>query len=952
MKNFVVTLFLAVVNVTIMFAIPAEPKIDNHIQPDGTQLSVILCGDEYMGYYTTIDGVPLAKESNNSFYIAEWDDTQLVPTKILAHNPQLREEEERDYIEANSQNTIEQISLYRAMKQGFANQLRTKKTKMLRENIQPSEKSLLKSSTSPTKGLIILVNFPDRSFLSSSTNAEISAMMNEEGYNRNGHIGSLRDYFYDQSSGRLDITFDVVGPVTVSKNMSYYGADQGSTHDSHVGEMVAEACNLVDGYVNFADYDWYDDGEVEQVYVIYAGYSQASGAPSYTIWPKEWYLSYSDYGRYITLDGVIIDTFACSSELDGTSGSTIDGIGTACHEFSHCMGLPDLYDTSDNGTYGMGTWSVMDMGCYNSNGRIPCNYTAFERNYAGWMPSSQLQVLKEPVSITQMPSLSDDDAMAYRIYNDGSVYKEYFILENRQQKGWDVGCSAHGLLITHIDYDADAWGYNNVNNDPSHRRYTIKPADNDLSYSSEAGDTYPGIYGKSSFTDTSSPAALFYQPTKSGSYYLGKPITNISESNGKISFDFMGGTSGGEESEEVELSRDGWSARADGYAASMYDGPPRYAFDGDLNSHWHSRYDDSGGGSTNYELPHYIQFDLGSVQEFSAFNYVSRTANGSQNGDIANYEIYISNSDMTYSLGSGYVPTTGTKIKSGTFTYNNSREHYVLLGGNFSARYLLLLCKSTANGTKFSACSEFYLYNTPSSGTEEGEYCTPSVTTQGTATSYVGQIVTLSTTGAAVNALWNNPKTENYNGAVQPIENTFTAYPGQTITLNISDKNTVWGLVRVYVDLNGNYLFDLDEQIFADADRNRTTQISQTFTLSPDIPEGKYLMRVMYVAGSNEKNLWACDDYTEGGYYDFEFTVETDETAITSHQTAKTKVYVTDGTIVVETSTKSIEPISVYNVAGTLLAQSYTRGSVTKLQVSQSGLFIVKVGGEVYRVVK
>ncbi|MBR3608903.1 MAG: hypothetical protein IKL50_03330, partial [Bacteroidales bacterium] len=288
----------------------------------------------------------------------------------------------------------------------------------------------------------------------------------------------------------------------------------------------------------------------------------------------------------------------------------------------------------------------------------------------------------------------------------------------------------------------------------------------------------------------------------------------------------------------------------------------------------------------------------------------------------------------------------------GTFTYNNSREHYVQLGGNFSARYLLLLCKSTANGTKFSACSEFYLYNTPSSGTEEGDYCTPSVTTQGTATSYVGQIVTLSTTGAAVNALWNNPKTENYNGADQPVENTFTAYSGQTITLNISDKNTVWGLVRVYVDLNGNYLFDSNEQIFADADRNRTTQISQTFTLSPDIPEGKYLMRVMYVAGSNEKNLWACDDYTEGGYYDFEFMVETDETAITSHQTAKTKVYVTDGTIVVETSAKSVEPISVYNVAGTLLAQSYTRGSVTKLQVSQSGLFIVKVGGEVYRVVK
>lgn len=858
----------------------------------------------------------------------------------MAHNIEEREEDEIKFIEQNISNTQKNISLLRDKMLQQTNLLRRDRLEKRLKNNQTS--SLLKSSNSTSKGLIILVNFADRSFISS--NAEISAMMNEVGYNKNGHIGSLHDYFYDQSGGKLNITFDVVGPVTVSKNMSYYGADQGTTHDSHVGEMVAEACNLVDAYVNFGDYDWYDDGEVDQIYIIYAGYSQASGAPSYTIWPKEWYLSYSDYGKTLTLDGVTIETFACSSELDGTSGSNIDGIGTACHEFSHCMGLPDLYDTSNNGTFGMGSWSVMDMGCYNGNGKIPCNYTAFERNYAGWLTSAQLQILKEPVSITDMPSLSDDDAIAYRIYNDGSVYSEYFILENRQQKGWDSGCPGHGLLITHIDYDADAWAYNTVNNDASHRRFTIKPADNNLSSASLAGDTYPGTSGNTSFTDTSSPSANFYQPTKSGSYYLGKPITNIRESNGAISFDFMGGTSGGDESEEIQLSRDGWSAKADGYAASMYDGPPRYAFDGDLNSHWHSRYDDSGGGSTNYELPHYIQFDLGSVQEFSAFNYVSRTANGSQNGDVASYEIYIANNDMTYSLGSGYVPSIGTKIKSGTFTYNNSREHYVQLGDNYSARYLLLLCKSTNNGTKFSACSEFYLYNTPNSGIEDGDYCSPSVTTQGTANSYVGQIVTLSTTGAEVNAMWNNPKTENYNGALEPIENTFTAYPGQTITLNISDKNTVWGLVRVYIDLNGNYIFDSDEQIFADADRNRTSSISQQFTLSSDITEGTYLMRVMYVAGSNEKNLWACDDYTEGGYYDFEFTVSTVPSGIEEEISEDKTIKVINNTIILSQTEKKY----IYSTSGTLIKRAYSDN--LPLSDINKGIYIVKAGSNVYKI--
>ena len=939
MRKVAATLVATFICILQAAAIPAE-KIKKSIeQADSTLLTIVLNGDENFSYYTTSDGVPV-KESNGSYYLAEWRDNTLSATNILAHNIEEREEEEIKFIEQNISNTQKNISLLRDKMLQQTNLLRRDRLEKRLKNNQTS--SLLKSSNSTSKGLIILVNFADRSFISS--NAEISAMMNEVGYNKNGHIGSLHDYFYDQSGGKLNITFDVVGPVTVSKNMSYYGADQGTTHDSHVGEMVAEACNLVDAYVNFGDYDWYDDGEVDQIYIIYAGYSQASGAPSYTIWPKEWYLSYSDYGKTLTLDGVTIETFACSSELDGTSGSNIDGIGTACHEFSHCMGLPDLYDTSNNGTFGMGSWSVMDMGCYNGNGKIPCNYTAFERNYAGWLTSAQLQILKEPVSITDMPSLSDDDAIAYRIYNDGSVYSEYFILENRQQKGWDSGCPGHGLLITHIDYDADAWAYNTVNNDASHRRFTIKPADNNLSSASLAGDTYPGTSGNTSFTDTSSPSANFYQPTKSGSYYLGKPITNIRESNGAISFDFMGGTSGGDESEEIQLSRDGWSAKADGYAASMYDGPPRYAFDGDLNSHWHSRYDDSGGGSTNYELPHYIQFDLGSVQEFSAFNYVSRTANGSQNGDVASYEIYIANNDMTYSLGSGYVPSIGTKIKSGTFTYNNSREHYVQLGDNYSARYLLLLCKSTNNGTKFSACSEFYLYNTPNSGIEDGDYCSPSVTTQGTANSYVGQIVTLSTTGAEVNAMWNNPKTENYNGALEPIENTFTAYPGQTITLNISDKNTVWGLVRVYIDLNGNYIFDSDEQIFADADRNRTSSISQQFTLSSDITEGTYLMRVMYVAGSNEKNLWACDDYTEGGYYDFEFTVSTVPSGIEEEISEDKTIKVINNTIILSQT----ENIYIYSTSGTLIKRAYSDN--LPLSDINKGIYIVKAGSNVCKI--
>ncbi len=915
------------------FAVPAE-RVEKIIkQEDGSLLTIVLNGDENFSYFTTADGVPVAEKSG-SYYLAEWSDGELVASELLAHNSDMRGDAEQNFISENSTWVTNQVASAWGERLQMANKLHS--AKLLKRTNETPSKSLLKASAVSRKALVILVNFKDQSFKSTSTQSEISAMMNQEGYNRNGHIGSVHDYFYDQSYGAMNLQLDVVGPVTLSQNMSYYGAVNGSKRDIRAGTMVAEACQLVNSQVDFSTYDWYSDGEVELIYVIYAGYA-------------------------LTLDGVTVDTYACSSELAGTSGSTLSGIGTPCHELSHCFGLCDLYDTSGNNNFGMNTWSIMDRGCYNGNGKIPCGYTAFERNYAGWMTSNTLVTLKTETSITNMKPLSEFPGEAYKVYNDASSWNECFILENRQQTGWDSGCSGHGLLITHLDYDGYSWAYDHINTDPSRQRFTIMPADNEFSTTAAglAGDPYPGTSGNTSFTDTSVPASKFYEPTKSGSYYLGKPITNIKEnSNGTISFDFMktSGGGGGSSTDESEmLSRSGWSAKADGYASSGYDGSPSYAFDGSLDTHWHSRYDSSGGGSTNYELPHYIQFDLGSVQEFSAFNYVSRTANGSQNGDIANYEIYISNSDMTSSLGSGYVPTNGAKIKSGTFTYNNSREHYTELGANYSARYLFLLCKSTANNTKFSACSEFYLYNIPSSGgdvEEEEEYCSPNVATQGTANKYVGQIVSLTTTGADVNASWSNPKTESFNGSLQPIENTFTAHAGQTITLNISDKNTTWGLVRVYADLNGNFTFDSNEQIFADADRNRTTSISQPFTLSSDIAEGDYLIRVMYVAGSNEKNQWACDNYTEGGYFDFYFKVKATGTSIEDVETEQIRVYATENSINIYSESELFAPIFVYNGSGVLVAQSYTNGGEVKISTPAKGLFIVKVGEQVFKVVK
>ena len=202
--------------------------------------------------------------------------------------------------------------------------------------------------TGKKKGLIILVNFKDKKFTYSQK--DFYALANEKGYSKNGAKGSVSDYFYDQSYGTFELKFDVVGPYNLSKVMSYYGRNVDTSQkgdDAMPGEMITEAVKLADKDVNFADYDWDHDGDVDQVYVVYAGYSEAEGAPSTTIWPHEWNLESAKFfdnggNGAVRLDNVWVNTYACSSELSGMKGTDMAGIGSMWHEFSHCFGLPDM----------------------------------------------------------------------------------------------------------------------------------------------------------------------------------------------------------------------------------------------------------------------------------------------------------------------------------------------------------------------------------------------------------------------------------------------------------------------------------------------------------------------------------------------------------------------------------------------------------------------------------
>ena len=401
-------------------------------------------------------------------------------------------------------------------------------------------------STSNKRGLIILVEFQNKQFREENDRVMFDRIANEKGFSERGFKGCVSDYFRDQSNGMLDLTFDVIGPVTINNDFEYYGKNVGpDNYDAHPDEMIMEACLLVDDEVNFAEYDWNGDGYVEQVVVIYAGQGEANGGGNNTIWPHEWSLTEADYGKPLSLDKVRIDTYACSPEL--STRTRIDGIGTLCHEFSHCLGLPDMYD-EDRKNYGMGNWDLMDQGSYNGNGFCPAGYTAYEKMYCGWQ---QPIVLTTDTVVNDMKPISDGGD-TYIIYNDAHP-NEFYMLENRQRIGWDKNLTGTGLLITHIDYDPDVWYWNTVNSFSTyydkyynefvndHERCTIFHADADPSstISGIIGDAYPFLFNDS-LTVNSRPATTLHNKNSAGEKYMQVAIKNIKKNEDKtISFQFF-----------------------------------------------------------------------------------------------------------------------------------------------------------------------------------------------------------------------------------------------------------------------------------------------------------------------------------------------------------------------------------------------------------------------------
>ena len=409
------------------------------------------------------------------------------------------------------------------------------------QNRAPAIAQAVGSRTIIPRVLVIMTNFSNFELV--STKADVDSMFNGRNWTKDGATGSVRQYFYDQSMGAYDPQFDIVGPVTLDSAYAYYGS--GCDKTARPGYMVLEACAKVDSEVDFSLYDSNNDGKVDLVYILFAGFGENDPPASRTLvpvvcdlpWPHFWNVVTAGTGQNSRIfDGKYIYEYEISNELDGRVSTdahkVIAGIGVMCHEFGHALGLPDLYNYSHNEKT-VGMWDIMDYGPYNNNMHTPPSYSAYERFFMGWLTptlitdSDNLQ-LEHIATSNKAYLISESDTHNFDgVHPDPSTF---YLLENRQRTGWDCAVPGPGMLLTKINNPAARWS--SMNKNPNDFGVDIIEADG-LAPAYVQNMPTNGYFGK--------PGDVF---PCGATEYLGIPdhaITDITMADGIVSFKYRGG---------------------------------------------------------------------------------------------------------------------------------------------------------------------------------------------------------------------------------------------------------------------------------------------------------------------------------------------------------------------------------------------------------------------------
>lgn len=554
MKKIILSVvFIALFQLTM--AVPPLPGVSKVLNGDGTFIDVRIYGDDFFHYTITSDGYLIdmpAEGPNKGYYVYAYTDSdgQIRRTDERVGAPLTKGSKRQKGMPqyAKDMASVRIEAMQRMQPQG-----------LLTAGVSDDPSVQRAPSTiTERRGLVLLIDFPDLPF--TYTNADFHNMMNQKGYNKNGAVGSAVDYFNDNALGKTTFSFDVIGPIRVSKSYAYYGENGTNGFDKNPAELCAEAVQLAAKNYNLdvSLYDQDNNGDIDMVFYFFAGHGEAQGASANHIWPHK----STVYAQYINgvsdvVNGKNIRTYACASELKGNSGTVMDGIGTFCHEFSHVLGLTDIYDTDGDANgkcVGMGMYSLMDSGTYNLGSNVPPYYMAFERATVGWLTKSEITVDKSVYAAHTIKNIRENDAVRLSTNTTGMEY----YLEARQKTKWDAGIPNSGVLVYMIDRSKrkvpslgvsaeDLWYYNKPNSSPDAPCAMILHANNSsqkgtASESLQKGWIYPNVSNKS-ITPTTKPSSvsryddsdffyvneITYSSDGTGSFILGENKMNLTK---------------------------------------------------------------------------------------------------------------------------------------------------------------------------------------------------------------------------------------------------------------------------------------------------------------------------------------------------------------------------------------------------------------------------------------
>lgn len=553
MKKFLLSAIAAMFMALPTFASKANSEPFKVKQADGTELTVVLHGDEHFHWYSTVDGVILARADGQFFVAQIANDGAIVATEQLAHNAQQR--------------SASEASL--AAKQNL-NLFNTPKAVARREAMRVQQTGRAGYNYFPHKGsptaVVILAKFNDTEFYLPNPVKSFEQYFNGDeqkdfGNGENRNYGSVKKYFTDMSDGQFTPNFKIVGPVTLPQSMEYYGANTGGSKDVNYRQFVKDACTEASKLLSFdnADFDSDRDGCVDLVAIIFAGFGENNDpTDENTLWPKT---SLQDFGTY---NGKSVKTAMMISELNakksllGSGGSystpQINGVGVFCHEMSHTMGLPDFYSTTspanEKDNQELEYWSIMDGGENVNNGYCPTAYTAFERKHMGWRDYVEMEDGK-----TYSLKTADKGELGHVYYNPNTLASgrvaDYFVFENVQNKGWNTKLPGHGLIAYRVSLRNNNMQYNTpINNIVGDPGFTLVPADgcvlnsyNTKSFSayksSMAADPFPGTQKVTTLLATQNLPNFAWRDAPKDNKMGLYDIVEDTESTHEVSFRFV-----------------------------------------------------------------------------------------------------------------------------------------------------------------------------------------------------------------------------------------------------------------------------------------------------------------------------------------------------------------------------------------------------------------------------